>query len=89
MVYDTGNEALLQKLPDKSQISGRRQWILLLEIEKKVRKTLNTFQKLLEQISQSPQYNQSRQGQSSRENVYEETTKNWLARDIWKYRYHT
>ena len=48
MVYDTGNEALLQKLPDKSQISGRRLSILLLEIEKKVGKTLNTFQKLLE-----------------------------------------
>ena len=41
----------------------------MLEIEKKESKTLNTFQKLLEQISQSPQYNQSRQGQSSRENV--------------------
>ena len=67
MVY--GNGASLQKLPDKSQISGKRQWILLLEIEKKESKTLNNFQKLLEQISESPQYNQSRQGQSSRENV--------------------
>ena len=56
MFYNTGNGALLQKLPDKSksQISGKRQWILLLEIEKKENKTLNTFQKLLEQISQSP-----------------------------------
>ena len=62
MVYNTGNGASLQKLPDKSQISGKRQWILLLEIVKKESKTLNTFQKLLEQISQSPQYNQSRQG---------------------------
>ena len=53
MVYDTGNEALLQKLPDKSQISGRRQWILLLEIEKKVRKTLNTFQKLLNRLARA------------------------------------
>ena len=69
MVYNTENGASLQKLPDKSQISGKRQWILLLEIVKKESKTLNTFQKLLEQISQSPQYNQSRQGQSSRENV--------------------
>ena len=34
----------------------------MLEIEKKENKTLNTFQKLLEWISQSPQYNQSRQG---------------------------
>ena len=32
----------------------------MLEIEKKESKTLNTFQKLLEQISQSPQYNRSR-----------------------------
>ena len=30
----------------------------MLEIEKKERKTLNNFQKLLEQIRQSPQYNQ-------------------------------
>ena len=59
MVYNTGNRASLQKLPDKSQISGKRQWILLLEIEKKESKTRNTFQKLLEQISQSPWYNQN------------------------------
>ena len=82
MVYNTENGASLQKLPDKSQISGKRQWILLLEIEKKESKTLNTFQKLLEQISQSPQYNRSKQEgkidcQSSRGNVYdEETAKN-------------
>ena len=80
MVYNTGNGASLQKLPDKSQISGKRQQILLLEIEKKESKTLNTFQKLLNQIRQSPQDNQSRQeGQSSRRNVYEETAKNQLA----------
>ena len=68
MVYNTGNGASLQKLPDKSQISGKRQWILLLEIEKKESKTLclKNFQKILEQISQSPQYNQSRQSQTSR-----------------------
>ena len=59
MVYNTGNGASLQKLPDKSQISGKRQWILLLEIVKKESKTLNAFQKLLEQISQSPQYNRA------------------------------
>ena len=69
MVYNTDNGTSLQKLPDKSEISGKRQWILLQENEKKESQTLNTFQKLLEQISQSPQYNQSRQGQSSRENV--------------------
>ena len=44
MVYNTGNGASLQKLPDKSQISGKK----MLEIEKKESKTLNNFQKLLE-----------------------------------------
>ena len=28
MVYNTGNGASLQKLPDKSQISGKRSWKL-------------------------------------------------------------
>ena len=55
MVYNTENGASPQKLPDKSQISGKRCWKLKKEI-----KTLNTFQKLLELISQSPQYSQSR-----------------------------
>ena len=82
MVYNTDNGTSLQKLPDKSEISGKRQWILLQENEKKESQTLNTFQKLLEQISQSPQQNQSKQGQSSRENVFEETTKNQVARDL-------
>ena len=67
MVYNTENGASLQKLPDKSQISGKRQWILLLEIVKKESKTLNTFQKLLEQISQSPQYNQKIVGRARAE----------------------
>ena len=35
MVYITENEASLQKLPDNSQISGKRWGVLLLEIEKK------------------------------------------------------
>ena len=63
MVYNNGNGASLQKLLDKTQISGKIYWVLLLEIKKKESKTLNTFQKLLkllEYISQSPQYNQSR-----------------------------
>ena len=47
MVYNTGNGASLQKLLDETQISGKRWWILLLEINKKESKTLNTFQKLL------------------------------------------
>ena len=44
MVYNTENGASLQKLPDKSQISGKRCW----KLRKKESKTLNTFQKLLE-----------------------------------------
>ena len=67
MVYNIGNGASLQKLPDKSQIPGKRQWILLLEIEKKESKTLKTFQKLLEQIRQSPQYNQNIAGRARAE----------------------
>ena len=66
--------------------------MLLMEIERKESKTLHSFQKLLQQINQSLEYNQSRQGQSSRENVFQETTKNYLAsqlaRHIWKYWYH-
>ena len=45
----------------------------MFEIEKKEIKKLKCFHKLTEKISQSPQYNQSRQSQSSRGNVYEET----------------
>ena len=48
MAYNTENGASLQKLSDKSQISRKRYWKLLLEIVKKESKTLNTFQKLLE-----------------------------------------
>ena len=48
MVHDTENGTSLQKLADKLQISGKRWWILLLEIRKKEKKTLKTFQKLLE-----------------------------------------
>ena len=59
MVYNTENGASLQKLSDKSQISRKRYWILLLEIVKKESKTLNAFQKLLEQMSQSPQYSKA------------------------------
>ena len=93
MVYNTENGASLQKLSDKSQISGKRQWILLLEIVKKESKTLNAFQKLLEQISQSPQYN--RAGRRARQtvrgvasgNVYDEKTakKSGNASSIPKY----
>ena len=73
MVYNTGNGASLQKLPDKSQISGKRQWILLLEIVKKESKILNTFQKLLKQISQSSQNNRSGQeGQIDGQTAVEE-----------------
>ena len=82
MVYNTGNGASLQKLPDKSQILGKRQWILLLKIEKKESKTRNNFQKLLEQISQRPQYNQSAgwvRTEQRKQNVYEATSYQKLA----------
>ena len=65
------NTSEITRLPDKLQISGKRQRILLLEIEKNESKKLKSFQKILEQISQSPQYNQCRQNQSSRGIVYE------------------
>ena len=48
MVYKTENEASLQKLPGNHKFKEKDSRILLLEIEKKERKTLNTFQKLLE-----------------------------------------
>ena len=44
MVYNTGNGASLQKLPEKSQISGKK----FLETEEKESEALNTFQKILE-----------------------------------------
>ena len=53
MVYNTENGAPVQKLSDKSQISLKRYWILLLKIVKKESKSLNAFQKLLEQVSQT------------------------------------
>ena len=64
----------------------------MLETEKKESKTLNTFQKILEQISQSPQYNQA--GLQQQRKCLEETTKDQLASqdgisDIRKYWYHT
>ena len=46
--FNTENGFSLQKLPDKSQISGKRWWTLLLETVRKENKTLNSFQKLLE-----------------------------------------
>ena len=46
--------------------------MLLLEIEKKENKTLKTFQKLLEQISQSPPLQSEQAELNSRGNVYEE-----------------
>ena len=48
MVYKTENEASLQKLPGNHKFQEKDSRILLLEIEKNERKTLNTFQKLLE-----------------------------------------
>ena len=45
----------------------------MLENEKKENKKLKSFQELIEQINQSPQYNQSRKNQRVRGNVYKET----------------
>ena len=48
MGLNTENGAKLQELPNKSQISGKRLRVSLLEIETKECKKLKTFQKLLE-----------------------------------------
>ena len=65
MVYNTENGA-----PHfRNQFNRKKrllQWILLLEIEKKDIKTLNNFQKLLKQISQSSQYNQRAGGRAKK-----------------------
>ena len=45
MVYGIDNEASLQKLPDKSQISQEKEWILQLEIEKKGKENTKNFSK--------------------------------------------
>ena len=60
MVYNTENGASFQRIPYNSQILGKRQLILLLEIEKKENKTLKTFQKLLEQTNKSSHYRSGR-----------------------------
>ena len=68
MVQNIENGATLQELTDKSR-----------NFKEKVEDIIDgkgqqkTFQKLLEYISQSPQYNQSRHSHNSRENVYEAT----------------
>ena len=68
MVQNIENGATLQELTDKSR-----------NFKEKVEDIIDgkgqqkTFQKLLEYISQSPQYKQSRHSHSSRENVYEAT----------------
>ena len=66
--YNTENGATAQELSDqqprkKSPNSGKN--ILLLEIELKESKKQKSCQKLQELISQSPQYNQNWQSQSS------------------------
>ena len=48
MVYNTGNGASLHKLPDKQQISGKRQWILLLEnVQRILPRTSQTYPEIL------------------------------------------
>ena len=70
------NGAAFQELPDKSQISRKRQRILLLETEKKESKKLKTFQKLLQYISQSPQYNKAGRAKTVKEMFKRTLTKN-------------
>ena len=92
MVYNTENGASLLKLAQqKKQARGKRQWILLLEIEKNEIKTLNTFQKLLGQISHSPTSVQSEQA-AQRAKAIEETFMRKLlsrTRHIWKSEVYT
>ena len=47
MVFNTENGVSLQKLPDKSQISGKR-YHYFWKLRQKESKTLKAFQKLLE-----------------------------------------
>ena len=54
----------------------QRRYMLFLGIEKKESKTPKVFQKLLEQIRQSPQHNQNRQGQTVEEMFMRKLTKN-------------
>ena len=62
------NEAALQELPDKSQISGKRQRILLLETEEKKVKNKNFSETArVDQPEASLQW--IRQSQNSRGNV--------------------
>ena len=72
MGYNTENGATLLELSEKSQFQRKRRRKLLLNIERKESKKLKIFQKLLEQMNQNPQYNRSRQSESSanREEIY-------------------
>ena len=65
MCYNTENEATLQELPEKIPISAKKNRKFLLKIDKKESKKLKRFEKLLEQMSQGSQYNQSKYNQSS------------------------
>ena len=61
-------------LPNKSQIPGKREGILLLEIEEKESKKLKTFSQLLEQIRESSvQSEQSKTARAAEEMFHQET----------------
>ena len=71
MVQNIENGATRQELTDKTRnFNEKADDIIDGNWEKGQQKT---FQKLLEYISQSPQYKHSRHSHSSRENVYEAT----------------
>ena len=68
----TKNKASLQKLPGKSQFQEKNSGYYCWKLKKKESKTLKTFQKLLEQISQGPLVQSEQAELSSRGNVYEQ-----------------
>ena len=75
MVYNTGNGSSLQKLPDKSQISGKRQWILLLEIK--------YFSETTRVDQPEPSVQSEQAGLEQQRKCLEETTKNQLASETY------
>ena len=57
----------LEIIQEKSRISGKKKRKLSLDIEKKKSKKLKSFQKLLEQMNQSPQHNRAGRARAMQE----------------------
>ena len=68
-----------------TEIANFRKRNKVLKIEKNESKKLKIFHKLLEEMSQSPQYNQSKQSKSSAstENGYQETDNKSYLEKYW------